>query len=80
MWSWIPPSKQLDSIQLVFTTREHGTHISTLYTLTENISPMLLIILCIHSQLCVTYHQAEALEAIPFPKADWEDYLRLYLG
>lgn len=44
MWSWIPSSKQMDSIQLIFTTREHGTHISTLYRLTQDISPMILII------------------------------------
>ena len=44
LWSWIPPQKRLDSIELIFTTREHGTHLSTLYRLTENISPMILII------------------------------------
>jgi hypothetical protein len=44
LWSWIPQSKQLSSIQLVFTTREHGSHISTLYRLTQDISPMILII------------------------------------
>ena len=44
LWSWIPPNKRLDSIELVFTTREHGTHISTLYRLTQGIAPMILII------------------------------------
>ena len=44
LWSWIPPQKRLDSIELIFTTREHGTHISTMYRLTEGVSPMILII------------------------------------
>ena len=39
-----PPQKRLDSIELVFTTREHGTSIQTLYMLTEGFSPMILII------------------------------------
>ena len=44
LWSWIPPHKRMDSIELIFTTREHGTSISTLFQMTQGISPMILII------------------------------------
>jgi hypothetical protein len=68
MWSWIPSSKQLDSIQLVFTTREHGTHISSLYKLTENISPMILIIETTKGQIFGAYLSQ------PWQRADGQYY------
>ncbi|KAH9272982.1 hypothetical protein BASA83_004875 [Batrachochytrium salamandrivorans] len=30
LWSWIPPHKRMDSIELVFTTKVHGYHIKTM--------------------------------------------------
>ncbi|KAJ3146047.1 hypothetical protein HDU86_000546 [Geranomyces michiganensis] len=44
LWSWIPPSKRVESLELVFTTKEHGTHISNLFRRSEGRFPLILVI------------------------------------
>ncbi|KAJ3212603.1 hypothetical protein HDU67_003710 [Dinochytrium kinnereticum] len=44
MWSWIPPKMRLEELELVFTTKEHGYSLSSLYRLTSGRKPMILVI------------------------------------
>ncbi|KAI9339598.1 hypothetical protein BDR26DRAFT_379030 [Obelidium mucronatum] len=43
-WSWVPPSMRMMDLELVFTTRDHGHHISTLYNRTTGKKPLMLVI------------------------------------
>ncbi|KAJ3316133.1 hypothetical protein HDU76_002059 [Blyttiomyces sp. JEL0837] len=44
LWSWIPPSMRLTELELVFTTRDHGHHVSTLFQKTSMRKPMILVV------------------------------------
>ncbi|KAH6586161.1 hypothetical protein BASA50_000627 [Batrachochytrium salamandrivorans] len=44
LWSWIPPHKRMDSIELVFTTKVHGYHIKTMYEKLHHRQPIILAI------------------------------------
>ncbi|KAJ3142299.1 hypothetical protein HDU90_004572 [Geranomyces variabilis] len=44
LWSWIPPSKRVEALELVFTTKEHGTHISNLFRRSEGRFPLIVVI------------------------------------
>ncbi|KAJ3242954.1 hypothetical protein HDU78_001024 [Chytriomyces hyalinus] len=43
-WSWIPPKMRMADLELVFTTRDHGHSISTLFNRTMARKPLMLIV------------------------------------
>ncbi|ORY48969.1 TLD-domain-containing protein [Rhizoclosmatium globosum] len=43
-WSWIPPSMRMMDLELVFTTRDHGHHITTLFNRTMGRKPLMLVV------------------------------------
>ncbi|KAI8833217.1 TLD-domain-containing protein [Chytridium lagenaria] len=44
MWSWIPPKLRLEDLGLVFTTKEHGYSMTSLFRLSRGRKPMILVI------------------------------------
>ncbi len=44
LWSWIPPQKRIESIELAFTTREHGCLLDTLYARTRERKALILVV------------------------------------
>eukprot|EP00842_Homolaphlyctis_polyrhiza_P006972 jgi/Hompol1/864/HPOL_002583-RA len=42
LWSWIPPHKRIDSIELCFTTKVHGYNLGTLYQTVKDSKPLIL--------------------------------------
>ncbi|KAI9331820.1 hypothetical protein DFJ73DRAFT_898084, partial [Zopfochytrium polystomum] len=44
VWSWIPPAMRVAELELVFASREHGYHISTLFQRTAGRKPMIMVV------------------------------------
>ncbi|TPX69981.1 hypothetical protein SpCBS45565_g02033 [Spizellomyces sp. 'palustris'] len=44
LWSWIPPSKRVEGLELLFTTKEHGTHVNNLFRRTQDRAPLILLV------------------------------------
>lgn len=44
LWSWIPPNLRMTELELMFSTRHHGHHISTLFAQTSDRKPMIILI------------------------------------
>ncbi|KAI9099920.1 hypothetical protein DFS34DRAFT_616476 [Phlyctochytrium arcticum] len=44
LWSWIPPSKRVEGLELLFTTKEHGTHVNNMFRRTEERAPLILLV------------------------------------
>ncbi|KAI9011152.1 TLD-domain-containing protein [Gaertneriomyces semiglobifer] len=44
LWSWIPPSKRVEALELVFTTREHGTHTNNLFNRAADRAPLIILV------------------------------------
>ncbi|KAI8913120.1 hypothetical protein DFJ77DRAFT_431823, partial [Powellomyces hirtus] len=43
LWSWIPPAKRVEGLELLFTTKEHGSHITNLFNRSEDRFPLILV-------------------------------------
>ncbi|KAJ3018397.1 UNVERIFIED_CONTAM: hypothetical protein HDU68_011172 [Siphonaria sp. JEL0065] len=43
-WSWVPPSMRMMDLELVFTTRDHGHHITTMYNRAMGRKPLMMVI------------------------------------
>ncbi|KAI8816293.1 uncharacterized protein EV422DRAFT_488951, partial [Fimicolochytrium jonesii] len=58
LWSWIPPAKRVESLELVFTTKEHGTHSANLFRRCEGRAPMILVVETLKGEVFGAYLSA----------------------
>lgn len=55
LWSWIPARYRLLDLELVFTTTEHGHHLSTLLYQVQELEPIILLIETISGKILGAY-------------------------
>ncbi|KAJ3018632.1 hypothetical protein HKX48_002776 [Thoreauomyces humboldtii] len=44
LWSWIPPAKRVEALEMIFTTKEHGTHITNLFGRSQDRAPLIVVL------------------------------------
>ncbi|KAL2917928.1 hypothetical protein HK105_202341 [Polyrhizophydium stewartii] len=55
LWSWIPPQRRTDALELVFTTKVHGCLLRTLYSSLRGRRPVILAIETLNNEIFGAY-------------------------